>query len=71
MSPPKPATQIIVKQQEQVLNDLPFHDQQDFDDAARGFIGRREQKTVTNTNGDVVWTSRATTSLVKSLQTGA
>lgn len=55
MSPYKPATQTIVKQQEQVLDDLPFHDQQDFDDAARGFIGRREQKTVTNTNGDVVW----------------
>lgn len=38
MAPPKPATDIIVKQQEEVKRSLPFDDTQDFADATKGLI---------------------------------
>ena len=34
---------------------LPFGDRQDFEDAARGFIARATQRTITATDGRVVW----------------
>jgi alkyl sulfatase BDS1-like metallo-beta-lactamase superfamily hydrolase len=34
---------------------LPTHDQQDFDDARRGFVGRSGQRRVTAADGRVVW----------------
>ncbi|PHH92523.1 hypothetical protein CDD83_7020 [Cordyceps sp. RAO-2017] len=55
MASPKPATETIVRHQEEVRKTLPFDDKQDFEDAARGLIGRREPNTVTNADGDVVW----------------
>lgn len=34
---------------------LPFSDEQDFEDAKRGLIARREPNAVKNADGDVVW----------------
>jgi alkyl sulfatase BDS1-like metallo-beta-lactamase superfamily hydrolase len=39
----------------EVLNSLPFHDRQDFVDAARGFRGTRPDAVIRNASGRVVW----------------
>lgn len=52
---PKPATDIIVKQQEEAKRTLPFADTQDFADATKNLIGPLKPGAVTNTNGRVVW----------------
>lgn len=55
MSTPKPASDTIAQQQRALLESLPFSDAQDFDDAARGFLGRLEPGVVTHADGRVVW----------------
>lgn len=51
----KPATATIVDQQARLLESLPFADQQDFEDAHRGFIGKLDPCIVTADDGRVVW----------------
>ncbi|MGN6241184.1 MAG: alkyl/aryl-sulfatase [Cellulosimicrobium cellulans] len=55
MSTPKPATPAIVAQNSALLQALPFSDTQDFDDAARGLVARREPNAITADDGRVVW----------------
>jgi alkyl sulfatase BDS1-like metallo-beta-lactamase superfamily hydrolase len=52
---PRNATTAIAEQQRALLERLPFADTEDFDDAARGFVGRREPNAVTAEDGRVVW----------------
>ncbi|MGC5168068.1 alkyl/aryl-sulfatase [Luteimicrobium sp. DT211] len=55
MSTSKPAAPSIVQQQAELLDRLPFSDTQDFDDARRGLLGRREPNAITDADGTVVW----------------
>ncbi len=59
MASSKAASETIVQHQAKVLNSLPFHDRQDFDDASRGFITRRSPNAITNKDGRVVWDNDA------------
>ncbi|MEU0539068.1 alkyl sulfatase dimerization domain-containing protein [Nocardia sp. NPDC005978] len=52
---PKPATESIVRRNKELLDRLPFSDTQDFEDATRGLIGRREPNAVTADDGTVLW----------------
>ncbi|ROS23734.1 alkyl/aryl-sulfatase [Cellulomonas sp. PhB150] len=52
---PKPASETIADQQEAVLSSLPFSDRQDFEDATRGLVGRREPNAVAAEDGTVLW----------------
>jgi alkyl sulfatase BDS1-like metallo-beta-lactamase superfamily hydrolase len=54
-STPKPATPTIVAQQQEVLRTLPFADTQDFEDATRGLVARRQPNGVTAPDGTVLW----------------
>lgn len=54
-SAPKPAQPFIAQQQSEIRRRLPFSDTQDFEDAARGLIARREPNAVTAADGRVVW----------------
>lgn len=54
-SAPKPAQPFIAQQQSELRRRLPFSDTQDFEDAARGLIARREPNAVTAADGRVVW----------------
>lgn len=51
----KPAQPFIAQQQNELRERLPFSDTQDFEDAARGLIARREPNAVTAADGRVVW----------------
>jgi alkyl sulfatase BDS1-like metallo-beta-lactamase superfamily hydrolase len=55
MSTPKAPTSTIIEQQAALLESLPFADDQDFEDATRGLIARREPSAVTDAAGNVVW----------------
>ncbi|WP_105609299.1 alkyl/aryl-sulfatase [Microbacterium halophytorum] len=55
MTNQKPASATIIAQQEVIKKTLPFHDTQDFDDATRGLVARREPSQVTDVDGNVVW----------------
>jgi alkyl sulfatase BDS1-like metallo-beta-lactamase superfamily hydrolase len=55
MSTPKPATPAIVAQNSALLQTLPFSDTQDFDDATRGLVARREPNAIAADDGRVVW----------------
>ena len=55
MADPKPATETIVKQQEEVKKDLPFEDKKDFDDAKKGLVDRPETNVIKNSKGETVW----------------
>jgi len=56
MTDSKPASQVIIDQQKDVLNELPFDDTQDFDNAQKGFLIRLEPNHVETDGGDtVVW----------------
>jgi alkyl sulfatase BDS1-like metallo-beta-lactamase superfamily hydrolase len=55
MSTSKPAAPSIVQQQAELLASLPFSDTQDFDDATRGLVGRREPNAIHAEDGTVVW----------------
>lgn len=52
---PKDATPSVVAQHDAMLNALPFSDTQDFDDAARGFLGTIEDAKISNPQGRTVW----------------
>ncbi|MEW1549966.1 alkyl/aryl-sulfatase [Streptomyces tsukubensis] len=52
---PEPASPAIVHRHRELLRQLPFSDTQDFDDASRGLIARREPNAVTSADGRVVW----------------
>ncbi|WP_442942708.1 alkyl/aryl-sulfatase [Nocardia sp. NBC_01503] len=52
---PKPASEPIVRQHKALLGQLPFADTQDFDDATRGLVARREPNAVTDADGTVLW----------------
>lgn len=52
---PKPATAATVEQHKSYLGRLPFADRQDFEDATRGLIARREPNAVRDADGNVVW----------------
>ncbi|HET6878225.1 MAG TPA: alkyl sulfatase dimerization domain-containing protein [Jatrophihabitans sp.] len=52
---PAPATETIIVQHEQLAKSLPMHDEQDFADANRGFLGALEPGVVTDAAGRVVW----------------
>ncbi|ANC32290.1 alkyl/aryl-sulfatase [Isoptericola dokdonensis] len=52
---PKPATPTIAAQQQALRESLPFHDTQDFEDARRGLLGRREPNRITTADGATVW----------------
>lgn len=52
---PKPATSVTQAANANVLNELPFADTSDFDDAKRGLIARPDVLTIKNARGDVVW----------------
>ncbi|MFB8004964.1 alkyl/aryl-sulfatase [Nocardia sp. NPDC056000] len=52
---PNPASESIVRQNKALLEQLPFTDTQDFDDATRGLVARREPNAVTDAEGTVVW----------------
>ncbi|MFG3427835.1 alkyl/aryl-sulfatase [Streptomyces californicus] len=54
-SAPKPAEPFIVQQQSELRARLPLSDTQDFEDASRGLIARREPNAVTGEDGHVVW----------------
>lgn len=52
---PKPATAATKAANERVLQSLPFSDQQEFEDAQRGFIARPEKLTIKSATGAPVW----------------
>ncbi|MGW2346627.1 alkyl/aryl-sulfatase [Streptomyces sp. NPDC001661] len=52
---PNAAQPSITEQQTQLPARLPFDDTQDFEDAARGLVGRRVPSAVTAADGRVVW----------------
>ncbi|THV29455.1 alkyl/aryl-sulfatase [Glycomyces paridis] len=55
MTASKPASASIAAGQRELLGRLPFSDTQDFEDASRGLVGRREPGAVANDAGDTVW----------------
>lgn len=52
---PRNASSAIAEQQRSHVELLPFSDTQDFDDATRGLLGRRQPNAVTAEDGHVVW----------------
>ncbi|MGJ5132987.1 alkyl/aryl-sulfatase [Bradyrhizobium oligotrophicum] len=52
---PKEASAAVSAAQQAVLEALPFGDNADFDDAARGFLGTIDQAKVTTAQGRTVW----------------
>ncbi|WP_405438646.1 alkyl/aryl-sulfatase [Streptomyces anulatus] len=52
---PKPVSPTVADQNQALLNSLPFSDTQDFEDAKRGFLGKRAPNAITNADGAVVW----------------
>jgi alkyl sulfatase BDS1-like metallo-beta-lactamase superfamily hydrolase len=51
----KPASEPVVAAYEQLMKSLPRHDEQDFADARRGFLGALEPGVVRDGAGAVVW----------------
>ncbi len=54
-TPSKPATPFTRQANQQVLQELPFSDRQDFEDAQRGLIAREDVVTIKDAKGNVVW----------------
>jgi alkyl sulfatase BDS1-like metallo-beta-lactamase superfamily hydrolase len=52
---PKPAEAQVAAANAALLAALPFDDRQDFEDAARGFLGSRDDMTIRNAEGRPVW----------------
>ena len=55
---PRDATPVTRAHNRAVLDALPFADQQDFEDAGRGFIGSLPEVEIKNAQGRVVWSLR-------------
>ena len=51
----KPPTEAILAVHEQLSKTLPMHDEQDFEDARRGYLGTIEPAVVRDARGEVVW----------------
>lgn len=51
----KPPTEAILAVHEQLVKTLPMHDEQDFEDARRGYLGTIEPAVVRGARGEVVW----------------
>jgi len=51
----KPASAPVIARHEAVLNELPFSDTRDFDEARRGFLGTIDQATINSAQGRTVW----------------
>ena len=51
----KPATAATRAANAAVLNELPFNDRTDFEDAQRGLVAKPDTLTIRNAKGDVVW----------------
>ncbi|MDW8337832.1 MAG: alkyl sulfatase dimerization domain-containing protein [Thermoleophilia bacterium] len=49
------ATDATRRRIEAIATTLPFHDEQDFEDATRGFLGRSEERKILGSDGRVVW----------------
>lgn len=54
---PLPATNTTIQKNNSVYNELDFTDQQDFEDAHRGFIAPLSNSPIKNANGAVIWDS--------------
>ncbi|UDM49614.1 alkyl/aryl-sulfatase [Cupriavidus sp. MP-37] len=52
---PKPAHPITARLNASVRQALDFQDNQDFDDAHRGFIGTLDEPVIRNAQGEIVW----------------
>lgn len=52
-------TSTVKAQHDDATRSLPFGDEQDFEDARRGFVAALEPGVVTNASGEVVWDSDA------------
>lgn len=63
--PSKPATASTVAANQAVLEQLPFADKRDFEDAQRGFIAKPETLTLKDANGKVVWDLESYKSFIK------
>lgn len=55
MSDSKPATETVKKQQQAILQNLPFSDKQDFDNVKKGFVDRPNPNAVGKKGGKVIW----------------
>ena len=51
----KPASEAIIGLHKAMLGRLPFSDTQDFDDATRGLVARRQPNAVATESGTVLW----------------
>ena len=51
----KPPTEAILAVHEQLVKTLPMHDEQDFEDARRGYLGTIDPPVVRDAQGKVVW----------------
>ncbi|KAB8166381.1 MBL fold metallo-hydrolase [Streptomyces sp. 3MP-14] len=58
-APAKPAQPFLARAASELRGRLPFSDTQDFEDATRGLIARREPGTVTAEDGRVLWDNDA------------
>lgn len=54
-TPANPATDATARAQAAVLQQLPFKDQRDFEDARRGFVGTIDTPEIRDAQGNVVW----------------
>lgn len=54
-APTKPATEFTKAANAALLQELPFDDKSDFEDATRGLIARPDTLTIKNASGKVVW----------------
>jgi alkyl sulfatase BDS1-like metallo-beta-lactamase superfamily hydrolase len=62
---PQDATPITRASNHAVLDALPFADQQDFEEAQRGFVGSLPEVEIKNEQGRVVWSLRDYTFLAE------
>lgn len=53
--PPKDATQLTQQNNAALVKELPFADQQDYEDAQRGFVATLPEVTITRADGKVAW----------------
>lgn len=55
---PRPAEPAVAARNRAVLDELPFAERADFEDAARGFIATLPDATVSRDNGAIVWSQK-------------
>jgi alkyl sulfatase BDS1-like metallo-beta-lactamase superfamily hydrolase len=52
---PRPAESATAEANQKILQELPFENREDYEDAQRGFIGTMPDLTIRAANGDVIW----------------